>query len=314
VGTTRSALEFSGLEAVEERAFARRHLKPAVSVVIATHNRPESLQLVLEDLRQQRGSDLFEVIVVDDRSDRPVEFDAWASEMPVSLLRGEGLGPAHARNIGWRRARADLVLFTDDDVRLSGDWVRSACRAFESDAQLVSVEGRVDSKPYDWLFERSVEGDHAGPGLTCNIGYRRAALEELGGFDEALRICEDIDLIQRASKLGPSKFIPEMRVEHTPRGIDVSGHFRNGLLAAYELRLIRKNREHYPAGRPFWYFPVLYHGRNWANIAYRERLRLFVEPRRGVRWLLAATADLAGVAISLMRFAFRGNAVGREAS
>ncbi len=41
-------------------------------------------------------------------------------------------GVAHARNAGVAAARTDIIAFTDDDVRVSEDWVRVVKRAFDA--------------------------------------------------------------------------------------------------------------------------------------------------------------------------------------
>jgi glycosyltransferase involved in cell wall biosynthesis len=123
------------------------------SVVIPSRDRPKSLPLVLDDLFSQAGSRRFEVIVVDDGSEPPIECTSEDAVVPITVLRLEGCGPAVARNVGWRAARADVILFTDDDVRLSENWVDVACRAFEADSSVVAVEGPVKTRTFDWLFE-----------------------------------------------------------------------------------------------------------------------------------------------------------------
>lgn len=287
---------------------ASRPAELDASVVIATRDRPASVRLVLTDLCAQFGSRRFEVIVVDDGSDPPLAIDQAPLNMPVTLLRGRGTGPARARNLGWRTARADVVLFTDDDVRVSNTWLDSACCAFGADSNVVAVEGRVDTRTYDWLFEYSVAADRGGTGLTCNIGYRRSVLERLGGFDEEFPhpACEDQDLVNRAEALGTVTFNSEMTVEHLPRPVGMSDFARRGKFADSELRLIRKHRDRYSKSMPFWLIPLFYHCRHWAYVAYRERGRLITEPTRGKRWLLGASTELFAVCFALLRACVAG--------
>jgi glycosyltransferase involved in cell wall biosynthesis len=91
----------------------------ALSVVVATYNRPKELRRCLEGLtRQSLPPERFEVIVVDDCSAEPVDgiVSDFAGIVDVRLLRkevNEGLG--EARRSGVEAATGDVVLFVDDD-------------------------------------------------------------------------------------------------------------------------------------------------------------------------------------------------------
>jgi len=108
-----------------------------VSVVIPTFGRGPS---ILDTLRALLSSDIegltsLEVIVVDDGSPVPVEpLVADLQNMgPAKLIcvRQNNLGPAAARNAGFRRARGDTVLFLDDDILVPPDLVRRHVEAHE---------------------------------------------------------------------------------------------------------------------------------------------------------------------------------------
>jgi hypothetical protein len=135
------------------------------------------------------------------------------------------------------------------------------------------------------------------------VAYTKALLERIGGFDEAFPgpACEDLDLSMRATAVGASAFASEMMVEHIPRPMRLSDFAHRGTFVQSELRLIRKNRQHYSPRMPFWFFPLFYHGRHWAYVAYHERSRLISDPRRGRRWALAASAELSMVCLTLVR-------------
>jgi glycosyltransferase involved in cell wall biosynthesis len=90
-----------------------------LSVVVCTYNGGRTLPLLLAALERQRHRD-FEVVVVDDGSDRPVEplVRAAALSVPVTLVRSRrNRGVATARNLGLMVAGGDSVVFLDDDMR-----------------------------------------------------------------------------------------------------------------------------------------------------------------------------------------------------
>jgi cellulose synthase/poly-beta-1,6-N-acetylglucosamine synthase-like glycosyltransferase len=91
-------------------------------VVVPTRDRPEALATCLRALDRQEGVQP-EVVIVDDASADPVAVDRVVTGWPgTRLLVGEGRGPAAARNLGARAARADVICFTDDDCRPRPDW------------------------------------------------------------------------------------------------------------------------------------------------------------------------------------------------
>ena len=100
------------------------------SVVIPCHRTPPAtLEMTLAALEGQtypRG--LFEVILVDDGSDPPLE--PPRSTLNVSMERQErrGFGLARARNTGARAASGEILLFLDDDMLAEANWIAAHAR------------------------------------------------------------------------------------------------------------------------------------------------------------------------------------------
>jgi glycosyltransferase involved in cell wall biosynthesis len=214
-----------------------------VSVVVATHDRAHQLGQLVGALQSQSGVGPFEVIIVDDASTD----DTWAvlqricstSPCPLRPLRlAKNSGPATARNAGWRAARAPLVVFTDDDCIPQSGWLAAVVDGLDK-AEL--VQGQTipipELEPGRGPFSRSVwVEEEQGRYETCNVGYRRAVLEDLGGFDEQFgsnaprlpalpdrdawgtarpTFGEDMDLAWRAKESGArSLFKPDALVYH----------------------------------------------------------------------------------------------------
>jgi hypothetical protein len=106
-------------------------------------------------------------------------------------------GPAAARNVGWRAARAQVIAFTDDDCIPASDWLSAGVETL-SQAEIGAAWGRimvpVSDRPTDW--ERNVAGLERAPCATANCFYRKNVLETVGGFDERFTEAwrEDSDL------------------------------------------------------------------------------------------------------------------------
>ena len=97
---------------------------PFVSVVIPVLNDRDRLNLCLRALEKQSyPRDAFEVVVVDNGSDRPVG-DVALSAVRVAVLSEPQPGSYAARNTGIRQAKGEMVAFTDSDCIPHEDWLR----------------------------------------------------------------------------------------------------------------------------------------------------------------------------------------------
>jgi GT2 family glycosyltransferase len=184
---------------------------PKVSVVVATHDRIELLPRVVRALEHEPGAADLELVVVDDASSdgtwEMLETIARESPLPVRPMRmPHNVGPAAARNAGWRAASAPLIAFTDDDCIPQPGWVAAIVAGLDQ-ADLVQGVTLPDPAQADkrgpfsrWMEMRTEEGFYP----TCNMGYRREVLEVIGGFDEGFRhpYGEDTDLAWRAKEVG----------------------------------------------------------------------------------------------------------------
>src|SRR5450432_3104298 len=93
----------------------------AVTVVIPTFNRAGVLKKALDAYSAQSPPGLIrELIVVDDGSTdntkSVIEEANGKYGFEVRYVRQSKSGPATARNVGIREARAEIILFTDSDI------------------------------------------------------------------------------------------------------------------------------------------------------------------------------------------------------
>ena len=177
------------------------------SVVIPTIGRP-CLARTLQSLAAAKGALPERIVLVRDRPG-PLEVDipARISDRTV-LLTGPGRGPAAARNIGWRSVTSDWVAFLDDDVVVGPRWYLELADDLATLADAGGIQGRLTvplptgRPPTDW--ERNVAGLADARWATADMAYRRAALAEVGGFDERFTLAyrEDADLALRVLATG----------------------------------------------------------------------------------------------------------------
>ena len=212
--------------------------EPEISVVIPTRRRETRLAFALEALASQSlEPSRFEVIVV--RSgDVAGELTTPVPEgLVVRELSSARPGTAIQRNVGWRSARGDVVVFTDDDCRASPSWLESILAAGVREGRF--VQGRTEPDPDEvHLLQglaRTIRNEHAsGWYETCNIAYARTTLDRLGGFDESIEFLgEDADLGARARRAGSELHFREdalvwHAVHHRPLHTAIRDAFRRG--------------------------------------------------------------------------------------
>jgi glycosyltransferase involved in cell wall biosynthesis len=158
-------------------------------VVVPTYRRPHRLAGIVAALEAQTIDEPFEVLIVDNGNDEETAATldqlARTTTLDLRVLRiDRNHGPAPARNLGWRAARAELVAFTDDDCVPQPGWLAALHAGFDG-ADIVQGSTRANptqraTGPFAW----APETDASGRFETCNIAYRRRLLAELGGFDE----------------------------------------------------------------------------------------------------------------------------------
>lgn len=193
-----------------------RNEEPSVSVVIPVHNGAhvigDQLRSVVKSLRMYPSS---EVLVVNNNStdDLATAISALrdTSPVPIRLLTADGKeGEPYARNVGWRAAYGDLILFCDADDEVSDLWASALVEAL--------AEGRYATGPLrvDRLNEPHVVRTRGHAlfrelpffhGLVpfahgANMGFERGTLAKLGGFNESFLIGCDIELAVRAWRGG----------------------------------------------------------------------------------------------------------------
>lgn len=218
---------------------------PFVSVVVCTTGRRRSLDACLASLRAVEG-DAHEVVVVENA---PVsclsreQLESWGARLVHEPRRGLDV----ARNRGFAETAGDVIAFVDDDCVLEEGWLDGFQRAFR-DPTVGFATGRVrplslahhsERRFEEWFgFDRGTEqlrfhGDDPEPGLRvlpyqlgtgCNMAFRRSALLEASGFDEALDMGTliggggDLEMFARLLRSGVvGTYVPEARLRHAHR-------------------------------------------------------------------------------------------------
>jgi glycosyltransferase involved in cell wall biosynthesis len=209
---------------------------PDISVVICTYNRCQMLPGALESvLAQQTGGVRYEVIVVDnnstDQTRQVIESYIWRGATNLHYVFEGRQGKPYALNKAIDCARAPILAFTDDDIRVAPDWVAKIKRAFDEHAEVDLVGGKVlpiwDGPPA-WLTREHWSplalvdyGDApfytSAHRPTClvgaNLSMRRETFDLIGRFSTSLLRCQDHELQLRLWRAGrQGLYLPDVIV------------------------------------------------------------------------------------------------------
>jgi mycofactocin glycosyltransferase len=172
------------------------------------------------------------VLVVDDGSDPPLAVPPGAEV----LRREEAGGPAAARNAGLAAVTTPVVAFVDSDVVPCDGWL-PVLLAHLADERVALVAPRVRAPEpgigasavarYErWRSALDLGAQSGRIAPRTRVGFvpaaalvaRTDALRDLGGFDEAMIVGEDVDLVWRLHDAGRRcRYEPAAEVRHDVR-------------------------------------------------------------------------------------------------
>jgi len=199
------------------------------SLIVATLGRSSEIGALLESLLAQ-GRDDLEVIIVDQNADDRVApvLQPYAARLPITHLRSAIRNANHARNLGLRQARGEIVTFPDDDCLYPPGVLTRVDGGFHAAPSLgvltgpaASPEGRLGSGR--WREESGAIdlGNVWTSVIEFNLFLPRQLMLALGGFDERLGpgtrwgSAEGNDLVCRAMARGAvAQYDSALRIIH----------------------------------------------------------------------------------------------------
>ncbi len=178
-----------------------------ISVIIPTYNRAKYLPRAIESVLSQSFKPL-EIIIVDDGSIDDTK--SVVSRYPVGYIYQENSGVSSARNGGVKEAKGEWVAFLDSDDEWDRDkllkqiafhrtnpdilfshtnerWIR--------DNREIKYSKRL-KKPEGFCFEDNLSACKIA---ASSVLVHKKIFEDVGYFDESLRVCEDYEFWLRVS-------------------------------------------------------------------------------------------------------------------
>jgi len=186
---------------VRNHAGDRKDARPLLSVVIPTYQRRDLVLALVDALEWQDSGEPFEaVIVVDGSTDGTAgALRSRSFPFPLTVIEQANSGAAIARNRGVEAARAEVILFLDDDMEPHPGLVRAHLTAHGAGAEVVvgaiplhpeSPDNIMADSVGEWADELAARCAQPGYRLGVNdiftgqLSIRRSLFVELGGFDE----------------------------------------------------------------------------------------------------------------------------------
>jgi glycosyltransferase involved in cell wall biosynthesis len=190
---------------------------PQVSVIIPTYNRAHLVGEAIESVLSQTYEDL-ELIVVDDGSEDETRKIVSSYSSQITYLHQEQEGVSAARNRGIEQAQGEYLSFLDSDdlwlkekLYLQMEYLTSHPEILICYTDEIWIRKGVRVNPMKkhrkysgMIFEHCLPLCIVSP---SSVVIKRQLLDEVGGFDETLEVCEDYDLWLRISARYPIRFI-----------------------------------------------------------------------------------------------------------
>jgi len=233
---------------------------------VVNWNRLHLLRACLQSLKPQQVNQPFEVVVVDNGSDDgspEMVVSEWQQNplLPVKLIRNkDNRGFCAANNQGFAASDSEFVALLNNDAEAEPGWLEALASAFTNRPDVGMAASKIlvheDPRRIDKVGHLIYpDGQNRGRGTGeldrgqydrieevlwpdgCAAMYRRAMLDEIGGFDEDLfAYGDDAELGLRARIAGwKCLYIPRAVVRHH-RGTTL------GLRSSRRLELIERNR------------------------------------------------------------------------
>lgn len=203
--------------------------QPTVSIIIPVLNAERDIRTALESLMAlDYPRDLVEIIVVDNGStDKTCDV---VRGFPVILLVEDRSKNAYtARNAAIRRAKGEIVAFTDGDCIIDPQWLKASIRALETrNADLVGGSiiftfpgGMTPACIVDSMInlrnDTRIPSRHCA--VTANLVVRASLFQSVGLFPDVWPVAGDIIWTTRASAASRGiVFAQDAIVHHPARG------------------------------------------------------------------------------------------------
>lgn len=205
--------------------------KPLFSVIVTVYNDWGVVEECLRSLAGQVSPPAFEVVIVDDGSEKaaPDSVRQWESRLTLTIVREPHFGISAARNRGVRESKGQVLLFTDADCRLEVNSLfelasaiaaspEHSCFQLHLTGDFSTLLGRAEELRMIALQDQTLQSDGRIRLLnTAGFAIRRSHPSiQSGPFDLSAQRGEDTLLLASLMQKGELPlFLPSAKVQHS---------------------------------------------------------------------------------------------------
>jgi len=175
-----------------------------VSIIVPTRDRPGILVDTIKAIDKiDYPKEKYEVIIIIDKYVSNTTEEVLTSlknelTVNISYYRNEKTF-GHSRNLGINHAKYPFIGFLDDDTKPEKDWIKKMLSVFKEDNVGIAYGKTITPQQLIYPWRLSPAGHK---GATCNIMYRKEALNSVNNLDTTIDFYNDIVLEQDVLKKG----------------------------------------------------------------------------------------------------------------
>jgi glycosyltransferase involved in cell wall biosynthesis len=247
---------------------------PRLSIIVPTHGARDGIDELLKSITRQASPPEYEVLVVANRADPHLREKLRDYGETFKYFETGKIGANRARNLGIEAARADVLLFLDDDCRLHRpDFLRRHYSSHEAHPSIDAFGGPYElaepASTWDrayhhaqqsWLFAGSRLSAKMDPLVGGNLSFKRTSLGQNRFDPELVYGGTETELLARLAAAGASaRLLPDLSVEHRtclgPHDLIRKAFFQGAgaarITAIHRPRVFMTRTSQNPAGKLF---------------------------------------------------------------
>jgi glycosyltransferase involved in cell wall biosynthesis len=224
--------------------------KNSIDVIVPAYNASKFILYTLDSINAQTHKPNRIIIVNDGSTDNTLELvENYKSIIPLKIVNKKNGGLPSARNAGIAASDAEFLAFVDSDDVWESEKIEKQLKRFQAplydnlgivycDYKVIDDEGNLIEVKHETLdpnirgniLDLIIPGNKVS-GSASAVLVRKSCVDDIGGFDEGLRVAEDWDYWLRLAAKYAFDYVPEKLLRIRRHG---------GSMQANELRMFTR--------------------------------------------------------------------------